>query len=133
MSAYLSVQLQVNLEPWQALEMFAHGENEPIQQIIYGCKQHPDAEMGKYWEEIEPQVFLVFRSQPERRNDNVLLPFLLIQREDTGPLFMPLPFVKPNKLFGDVDVFKLPTTRVQISLHEEASAQEHQQKPHEGK
>lgn len=78
--------------------------------------------MGKYREEKQPQVFPVFRSQPERWDDDILLPFLLIQREDTGPLFMPLPLVKLNKLSGDVDVLKLPTTGAQKSPHEEASA-----------
>ena len=126
MSTYLSVQFQAHLEPWQALEMFAHGENERVQQIIYGCKQQPDIEVGKNREEKQAQVPPVFRSQPERRDDDILLPFLLIQREDTGPLFTPLPFVQLNKVPGEVDVLKLPATRVQESLHEEASAKQHQ-------
>ena len=132
-STYLSVQFQAHLEPWQALEVFAHGENERVQQIIYGCKQQPDIEVGKNREEKQAQVPPVFRSQPERRDDDILLPFLLIQREDTGPLFMPLPFVQLNKVPGEVDVLKLPATRVQESLHEEASAKQHQQQPCKGK
>ena len=133
MRTYLSVQFQVHLEPRQVLEMFAHGENEPVEQIIYGCKQQPDIEVGEDREEKEPQVPPVFRSQPERRDKDILLPFLLIQREDTGPLFTPLPFVQLHKLSGEVDVLKLPAARGQESLHEEAGAKQQQQQPREGK
>lgn len=132
MSPYLSMKFQVNLKPWRALEMFVHGGNESEEQKIHSCEQHPHIEMGQDGKEKEPQVSPLFWTQPHGRDDDVFLPFLPTQREDTGPLLVPLLFVKLNELSGDVDVLILPATRAQEPLHEEAGAEKDEEKPGQG-